>query len=67
MCYMSEDADTFEALKAFEEQKVLSRSDTKVALSVVGSRYQVVQPSAVLEDAIPSQYLIRPQQVNAAK
>lgn len=47
--YMSEDAGSFEALKAFEEQKVLYRSDTKAALSVVSSRYQVVQPQAVLE------------------
>lgn len=36
-------------LKAFAEQRVLFRSDTKAALSVVGGRYQVVQPRAVLE------------------
>ncbi len=47
--YMSEAAGGFEALKAFEEQKVLYRSDTRAALSVVSSRYQVVQPRAVLE------------------
>ncbi|HEY8360148.1 MAG TPA: DUF932 domain-containing protein [Ramlibacter sp.] len=33
----------------FEDQRVLFRSDTKAALSVVGGRYQVVQPRAVLE------------------
>lgn len=33
----------------FEDQKVLYRSDTKAALSVVSSRYQVVQPEEILE------------------
>ena len=33
----------------FPDQKVLYRSDTKAALSVVSSRYQVVQPKQVLE------------------
>lgn len=33
----------------FPEQKVLYRSDTHVALSVVSRRYKVVQPRAVLE------------------
>ena len=33
----------------FDDQKVLYRSDTKTALSVVGNRYQVVQPREVLE------------------
>lgn len=47
--YMSERTGGIQALKSFEEQKVLYRSDTKSALSVVGSRYQVVQPQAVLE------------------
>ncbi|MDZ4360200.1 MAG: DUF932 domain-containing protein, partial [Variovorax sp.] len=53
--YMSEDADAPEAiqppqiLESFSDQKVLYRSDTKAALSVVSSRYQVVQPQAVLE------------------
>ncbi|MFZ3120381.1 MAG: DUF932 domain-containing protein [Variovorax sp.] len=47
--YMSERTGGMEALKAFEEQKVLYRSDTKAALSVVSSRYQVVQPQEVLE------------------
>lgn len=47
--YMSEAAGTFEVLKSFEEQKVLYRSDTKAALSVVSCRYQTVQPKEVLE------------------
>ncbi|KPU90342.1 hypothetical protein APR50_26750 [Variovorax paradoxus] len=47
--YMSERTGGIQALKAFEEQKVLYRSDTKAALSVVSSRYQVVQPQEVLE------------------
>jgi len=33
----------------FADHKVLYRSDTKAPLSVVGSRYQVVQPRQVLE------------------
>lgn len=33
----------------FEEQKVLYRSDSNTALSVVSNRYQVVQPMEVLE------------------
>ena len=33
----------------FADQKVLYRSDTKAPLSVVGSRYKVVQPREVLE------------------
>ncbi|MGG1945942.1 DUF932 domain-containing protein [Trinickia sp. NRRL B-1857] len=37
------------SIHAFPEQKVLYRSDTKQALSVVSSRYQVVQPQEILE------------------
>lgn len=37
------------AIHAFPEQKVLYRSDTKAALSVVSARYQVVQPAEILE------------------
>jgi len=37
------------SIHSFEEQKVLYRSDTKEALSVVSQRYQVVQPKEVLE------------------
>ncbi|MET3497084.1 DUF932 domain-containing protein [Variovorax boronicumulans] len=53
--YMTEDLDAPEAiqplqtLETFAEQKVLYRSDTRAPLSVVSSRYQVVQPRAVLE------------------
>ena len=36
-------------LQTVEEQKVLYRSDTHAALSVVGGRYQIVQPREVLE------------------
>ena len=45
-------ADTIGVLgtiHSFPEQKVLYRSDTKAALSVVSQRYQVVQPREVLE------------------
>lgn len=37
------------SIHAFPEQKVLYRSDTKRPLSVVSKRFQVVQPSDVLE------------------
>jgi len=37
------------AIYAFPEQKVLYRSDNKAPLSVVSSRYQVVQPAEILE------------------
>lgn len=37
------------SIHAFPEQKVLYRSDTKSPLSVVSSRYHVVQPREVLE------------------
>jgi phage/plasmid-like protein (TIGR03299 family) len=37
------------SIHAFPEQKVLYRSDTKAPLSVVSSRYQVVQPTEILE------------------
>jgi hypothetical protein len=36
------------SIHAFPEQKVLYRSDTKTPLSVVSSRYQVVQPDEIL-------------------
>lgn len=38
-----------QAVQSFEDHKVLYRSDTLRPLSVVGSRYQVVQPKDVLE------------------
>jgi phage/plasmid-like protein (TIGR03299 family) len=37
------------SIHAFPEQKVLYRSDTKAPLSVVSSRYNVVQPESILE------------------
>ncbi|TCK97125.1 DUF932 domain-containing protein [Paraburkholderia sp. BL9I2N2] len=37
------------SIHAFPEQRVLYRSDTKEPLSVVSSRYQIVQPSEILE------------------
>ncbi|KZY98733.1 hypothetical protein A3746_06320 [Oleibacter sp. HI0075] len=36
-------------LKQYDNNKVLYRSDTKEPLSVVGSRYKVVQPEEILE------------------
>lgn len=47
--FMTEEAGSLGSIRSFEEQKVLFRSDTKRALSVVSGRYQVVQPKAVLE------------------
>ncbi|MBB6064987.1 phage/plasmid-like protein (TIGR03299 family) [Pseudoxanthomonas broegbernensis] len=37
------------AIHAFPEQKVLYRSDTRMPLSVVSKRFQVVQPGQILE------------------
>lgn len=42
-------SDDLDITVPFVEQKVLYRSDTKVALSVVSKRYQVVQPREILE------------------
>jgi len=47
--FMTEQAGPLGSIKTFEDQKVLYRSDTSAALSVVSARYQVVQPKAVLE------------------
>lgn len=47
--YMTEQAGALGSIMSYEEQKVLYRSDTKAPLSVVGGRYQVVQPQEVLE------------------
>ncbi len=47
--FLAEQADAWGSVLTFEDQKVLYRSDTKAPLSVVGSRYQVVQPREVLE------------------
>ncbi|MFC7286446.1 hypothetical protein DBR37_04640 [Herminiimonas sp. KBW02] len=38
-----------EKIQMFSHQKVLYRSDTNAALSVVSNRYQVVQPDEILE------------------
>lgn len=47
--FMTETAGHLGAIQSFPEQKVLYRSDTQQALSVVSQRYQVVQPREVLE------------------
>lgn len=47
--YMAEQAGALGSIMTFEDQKVLYRSDTKAPLSVVGGRYQIVQPRDVLE------------------
>jgi len=49
VCFMSGQAGTLGAIHSFPEQKVLYRSDTKAPLSVVGNRYQTVQPREILE------------------
>ena len=49
VCFSSrEDAD-LQNMHQFHESKVLYRSDTNAALSVVGQRYKVVQPNTILE------------------
>lgn len=47
--FMTEQAGSLGSIMTFADQRVLYRSDTKQPLSVVGSRYQVVQPRDVLE------------------
>ncbi|WP_319244026.1 DUF932 domain-containing protein [uncultured Propionivibrio sp.] len=47
--FMTDTIGTLGTIHSFPEQKVLYRSDTKTALSVVSQRYQVVQPREVLE------------------
>lgn len=47
--FMTESIGSLGAIMSFPEQKVLYRSDTKAALSVVSQRYQVVQPREILE------------------
>jgi phage/plasmid-like protein (TIGR03299 family) len=47
--YLAGTAGSLGAIMTFDDQKVLYRSDTKAALSVVGNRYQIVQPKEVLE------------------
>lgn len=47
--FLADGVGNLGTIHTFEDQKVLFRSDTKEALSVVSQRYQVVQPQAVLE------------------
>lgn len=47
--YLADSIGSLGSIYSFPEQKVLYRSDTKEALSVVSQRYQVVQPQEVLE------------------
>ena len=47
--YMAESSGALGSIMTFGDQKVLYRSDTKAALSVVSNRYQVVQPREILE------------------
>lgn len=47
--YMTEQAGSLGSIMTFADQRVLFRSDTKQPLSVVGSRYQIVQPREILE------------------
>lgn len=46
--YLADQKGNLGTIMAFEDQKVLYRSDSKAPLSVVSQRYQVVQPRAVL-------------------
>jgi phage/plasmid-like protein (TIGR03299 family) len=47
--FSTQAADDVGEVLSFPENKVLYRSDTKAPLSVVGQRYQVVQPREILE------------------
>lgn len=47
--FMADAVSHLGSIHTYPEQKVLYRSDTKAPLSVVSSRYQVVQPREVLE------------------
>jgi phage/plasmid-like protein (TIGR03299 family) len=47
--YVAGGSSNLGSIHAFPEQRVLYRSDTKEPLSVVSSRYQVVQPKDILE------------------
>ncbi len=49
VCFMADTAGHLGSIHSFPEHKVLFRSDTQQALSVVSKRYQVVQPREVLE------------------
>ena len=47
--YIADSNEGIGMTSLYEDQKVLYRSDTEAALSVVSQRYQVVQPSEILE------------------
>jgi phage/plasmid-like protein (TIGR03299 family) len=47
--YLASEAGKLGEIKTEDDHKVLFRSDTHAALSVVGQRYQVVQPREILE------------------
>lgn len=47
--FMTGDTGSVSEIALFPENKVLFRSDTKTPLSVVSQRFQVVQPSEILE------------------
>lgn len=49
VCFSSRNEADSESMHQFLENKVLYRSDTNAALSVVGQRYKVVQPCEILE------------------
>ncbi|GAA6135185.1 hypothetical protein NBRC116188_19750 [Oceaniserpentilla sp. 4NH20-0058] len=46
--FITGQSDVLGEIKSFEDKKVLYRSDTNTALSVVGNRYKVVQPREIL-------------------
>src|SRR5471030_1680686 len=47
--FMTNDANSPGAIASYPDNKVLFRSDTQAPLSVVSQRFQVVQPSEILE------------------
>lgn len=47
--FLTDQIGALGTIQSYEDHKVLYRSDTKSPLSVVGRRYQVVQPKEVLE------------------
>ncbi len=47
--FLTDQVGALGTIHSYEDHKVLYRSDTKSPLSVVGRRYQVVQPKQVLE------------------
>lgn len=47
--YVDGEEERLGTIRAFPEQKVLYRSDTRAPLSVVSQRYRVVQPEEILE------------------